>query len=28
VQLPELPAGEEYLYDPKTEQLLVKRPAQ
>jgi hypothetical protein len=28
VQLPELPAGEEYLYDPKTEQLLVKKAAQ
>lgn len=28
VQLPELPAGEEYVYDPKTEQLLVKKPSQ
>jgi len=28
VQLPELPAGEEYLYDPKTEQLMVKKAAQ
>ena len=27
VQLPELPAGEEYLYDPKTEQLMVKKAA-
>jgi hypothetical protein len=28
VQLPELPAGEEYLYDPKTEQLMVRKAAQ
>jgi hypothetical protein len=26
VQLPELPPGDEYVYDPKTEQLLVKHP--
>jgi len=27
VKLPQLPAGERYLYDPKTEQLMVERPA-
>jgi hypothetical protein len=27
VELPELAAGEEFLYDPKTEQLLVRHPA-
>lgn len=27
VQLPDLPAGDEYFYDPKTAQLLVKHPA-
>lgn len=27
IQLPELPAGDEYFYDPKTEQLMVKHPA-
>ncbi len=28
VRLPELPAGEEYVYDPATEQLFVKKPAE
>lgn len=28
VHLPDLPAGEEYVYDPASEQLLVKKPAQ
>ena len=27
IALPKLPAGERYLYDPKTEQLMVERPA-
>jgi hypothetical protein len=27
IKLPQLPAGERYLYDPKTEQLMVERPA-
>ncbi len=27
IKLPQLPAGERYLYDPKTEQLTVERPA-
>jgi hypothetical protein len=27
VQLPELPEGDAFVYDPKTEQLLVKHPA-
>lgn len=27
IQLPELPAGHEYLYDPTTETLMVKKPA-
>ncbi len=27
VQLPELPAGDEYFYDPKTEQLMIRHPA-
>ncbi len=27
IQLPELPSGDEYFYDPKTEQLMVKHPA-
>ncbi len=27
IPLPQLPAGERYLYDPKTEQLMVERPA-
>jgi len=27
VQLPELPDGEEFIYDPKTEQLMVRHPA-
>ena len=27
LKLPELPPGERYLYDPKTEQLMVERPA-
>jgi hypothetical protein len=27
VSLPELPEGDEFLYDPKSEQLLVKHPA-
>jgi hypothetical protein len=27
VQLPDLPAGEEYFYDPASEQLLVRKPA-
>jgi hypothetical protein len=26
IKLPQLPAGERYLYDPKTEQLMVERP--
>ncbi len=26
VQLPELPAGDSFLYDPKTEELMVKHP--
>lgn len=28
VSLPELPDGDEYLYDPKTEQLMIKKAAQ
>ncbi len=28
VQLPELPEGDEFVYDPKTEQLMVRHPAQ
>lgn len=27
IQLPELPAGQRYVYDPETEQLMVERPA-
>jgi hypothetical protein len=27
IKLPQLPAGHRYLYDPKTEQLMVERPA-
>jgi hypothetical protein len=27
IKLPQLPAGERYLYDPKTEELMVERPA-
>jgi hypothetical protein len=26
IKLPQLPAGERYLYDPQTEQLMVERP--
>lgn len=26
IQLPELPAGQKYVYDPKTEELMVERP--
>jgi len=28
IQLPELPAGERYVYDPEAEQLMVERPSQ
>jgi hypothetical protein len=28
VALPELPVGEEYFYDPESEQLMVRKPAQ
>jgi hypothetical protein len=28
IQLPTLPEGERYVYDPKTEQLMVEKPAQ
>jgi hypothetical protein len=27
IKLPDLPAGERYVYDPKTEQLMVEGPA-
>lgn len=27
IQLPELPEGHRYVYDPKTEQLMVEKPA-
>jgi hypothetical protein len=27
IQLPELPDGQRYVYDPETEQLMVERPA-